>query len=60
MGTWILHNGHMDLHNGHVALHNGYVDFAQWAGGFTQRHVDFAQWACDFTQLASVFCAMGM
>jgi hypothetical protein len=53
MGTWILHNGY-------VALHNGYVDFAQWAGGFTQRHVDFAQWACDFTQLASVFCAMGM
>ncbi len=53
MGTWILHNGH-------VALHNGYVDFAQWAGGFTQRHVDFAQWACDFTQRASVFCVMGM
>jgi hypothetical protein len=46
MGTWILHNGH--------------VDFAQQAVGFTQWHVDFAQWACDFTQRASLFCAMGM
>jgi len=53
MGMWLYTMGMLILHNGHV-------DFAQWAGGFTQCHVDFAQWACDFTQRASVFCTMGM